>query len=90
MFFIFNLLFATWLILKIEKLRPSDFGKYRSIFEKTTPIPKNVAPYDKYYIKKLAQDYKSGLLDSVTFDLSLGKFIEDTKKIQALQQENDQ
>jgi len=55
-FFIINLLFATWLILKIEKLNPSDFGKYRSIFEKTAPLPKNVAPYDKYYIKKLAQE----------------------------------
>jgi hypothetical protein len=75
-FFIFNLLFATWLVLKIEKLAPSDFGRYKSMFEGGQIRPKGVPQYDKYYLKKLADDYKSGVLDSAMFDLQLDQFID--------------
>jgi len=79
-FFIFNLLFATWLVLKIEKIQPSDFGRYEQLFQRTEPRPDNVPAYDKYYIKKLADDYKSGKLDSAMFDLQLEIFIDHTIK----------
>jgi hypothetical protein len=75
-FFIFNLLFATWLVLKIEKLSPSDFGRYKSMFEHTEARPEKVPQYDKYYLKTLVEDYRSGKLDSAMFDLQLEKFID--------------
>jgi hypothetical protein len=79
-FFIFNLLFATWLVIKIEQLSPSDFGKNKSLFERSQPRPDNIPVYDKYYLKKLADDYKSGKLDSAAFDLQLEIFIDDARK----------
>ncbi|MCW3102153.1 MAG: hypothetical protein JWO09_593 [Bacteroidetes bacterium] len=75
-FFIFNLLFATWLVLKIEKVAPSDFGRYEKMFHPGDIRPENVPQYDKYYLKKLADDYKSGVLDSAMFELQLEKFID--------------
>lgn len=33
LFFIFSLVFATWLVLFIEKISPSDFGKYGHLFD---------------------------------------------------------
>lgn len=76
-FFIFNLIFATWLVLKIEKIQPSDFGRYKGMFESSEvrPDPQPETRYDKYYLKKLADDYRSGILDSAGFDLQLEKFI---------------
>ena len=79
-FFIFNLLFATWLVLKIEKLSPSDFGKHKDIFEPAMRHPEGVPQYDKYYLKKLAEDYKQGKIDSAMFDLQLEIFIDDALK----------
>jgi len=42
-FFILSLLFATWLTLYIERLAPSDFGKYEYIFS-SEPKPVQQAP----------------------------------------------
>ena len=33
-FYIAALLFATWVVLKVEKLKPSDMGEYQKIFQK--------------------------------------------------------
>lgn len=44
LFFIAALLFATWAVLKVEKLKPSDLGSYQKIFQKEMVIPKA-----KYY-----------------------------------------
>jgi hypothetical protein len=77
LFFIFNLLLATWLVLKIEKLSPSDFGRHKTLFERTEPVQQNFPHYDKYYIKALADQYRSGKLDSATFVILLEKFIKD-------------
>lgn len=38
-FFIGSLLFATWLVLYIEKIKPSDLGKYESIFKSNEQGP---------------------------------------------------
>lgn len=83
-FFIFNLLFATWLVLKIEKLHPSDFGKYKSMFESSDVKPQPETRYDKYYLQKLAEDYKTGILDSANFDLQLERFIANAHKQQSV------
>jgi hypothetical protein len=75
LFFIFNLLFATWLVIKIEQLSPSDFGKFRSLFEKPEPVLKNVPVYDKYYILKLSEDYKKGILSKKLFEQELNIYL---------------
>jgi hypothetical protein len=74
-FFIFNLLFATWLVLKIEKIKPSDFGEHKKFFD-PAPAPRVVTPDDKNYLRDLAIDYKYGRLDSVTLERKLDKFLE--------------
>jgi hypothetical protein len=73
-------MFATWLVFKVESLQPSDFGRFKSVFEPVEAKPKNVPQYDKHYLKMLADDYKSGRLDSAMFDLQLDRFIVDASK----------
>jgi hypothetical protein len=73
-FFIFNLVFATWLVLKIEAISPSDFGKYSSIFGgtgKLTPGKK----LQKRYLEKIIFEYKHGKLDSVSLNKKLEKYL---------------
>jgi hypothetical protein len=80
LFFIFNLLFATWLVIKIERLEPSDFGRYKSLFEKPDPVFKTLPVYDKNYIMKLSEDYKSGIINKKIFELELSKYLNDINK----------
>jgi len=77
-FFIFNLLFSTWLVFQIEKISPSDFGKYKSIFENP---PKPIPVQKKQELKKLCADYKAGLLDSAGLEQRLDKFLVSQKEV---------
>lgn len=76
-FFIFNIVFASWLVIKIERLSPSDMGRFRSLFENKTkqpaPLPKDTG---KYLLKKLCIDYKQGTIDNNTFDARLEKYMQ--------------
>jgi hypothetical protein len=72
-FFIFSVFFAAWLTLKIEKLSPSNFGSYKSLFEKQPQIIK-LSGHCRTSLKKLFFKYKSGLIDSVGLDQELEKF----------------
>jgi hypothetical protein len=78
-FFIFNLLFACWLVLKIEKISPSDFGKRKFLFE-SAPKP-NVVNYKdscihtNNYIKGLCSGYKSGKISGSQLYIELEKFL---------------
>jgi hypothetical protein len=73
-FFIFNLIFATWLVLKIEKIKPSDFGEHKSIFD-SAPKPRVIHPSDKAVIKTFCMEFKYGLIDSVQLRKKLDKFL---------------
>lgn len=79
-FFIFNLVFATWLVFQIEKISPSDFGKYRSLFE-TPPEPIPVKAYSKESLKKICIDYKAGILDSAGLEQQLDRVLATQKGI---------
>jgi hypothetical protein len=73
-FFIFNLIFATWLVLKIEDIKPSDFGRYRSIFGN----PEQLNPeklQQKKYLQRLFSEYKYGVLDSAQVSAKLEKYL---------------
>lgn len=79
LFFIFNLLFASWLVIKIEEIRPSDFGMENQIKNNTPGIiqpckqfkPDNI----KMELKILFENYKSGILDSTELDQKLDAVI---------------
>ena len=77
-FFIFNLCFACWLVLKIEKISPSDFGKHRSLFESAPkPVSLNVdsCKYAKKYLENLCSTYKAGLIDGPKLQEELEKLL---------------
>jgi len=79
LFFIFNLLFASWLVLKIEKLSPSDFGKHRSLFE-GKPKPLAVHHIDtcrhvRGYLLNLCSDYKNGQINDSTLYKKIEKLV---------------
>lgn len=75
LFFIFNLVFATWLVLKIEKIKPSDFGEHQSIFE-TPQKPRVLNGADKHRLKTIAYEFKYGLIDSAGLSKKLDKLLE--------------
>jgi hypothetical protein len=63
LFFLFNLVFATWLVFAIEKISPSDFGQYKHLFD-TQKDPMQIDRENKIHLMKLLQDFKNGALDS--------------------------
>lgn len=76
--FIFNMLFATWLVVKIEQLSPTDFTRYKPFFGIESKPKENqfqkkpeLTTLDKPVLKKLCSDYKLGLIDSVRLDKEL-------------------
>jgi hypothetical protein len=69
LFFIFNLLFATFLVLTIEKIQPSDFGKHKRFFGSTSAVPGQEKR--KLEIEKMCNDYKAGVIDSIQLDKRL-------------------
>ncbi|MCE3260611.1 MAG: hypothetical protein K0S12_2252 [Bacteroidetes bacterium] len=79
LFFIFSLIFACWMVLKIEQLRPSDFGRYEAMFKpakkESPPVvkPKReiLIKKGKEALKKLFNDYRSGIIDSTAFNTRL-------------------
>lgn len=78
MFFIFNLLFATWLVFKIEEISPSDFGRFKSLFDD----PPGSISTRKKNLKKIIVEYKKGTLDSAQLDQKIEKYLENNGKIQ--------
>lgn len=73
LFFIFSLIFSSWLVLKIEKISPSDFGKEKLLFE-NDPVP-TVSRYDEQYLKNLFMEYKFGIINSRQLDEKLDFFL---------------
>jgi hypothetical protein len=60
--FIFNLLFATWLVFTIEEIKPTDFGRYEYLFE--DPPALKTKKLKKEHLIKICSDYKAGVLDT--------------------------
>jgi hypothetical protein len=73
-FFILNLVFATWLVLKIEKIKPSDFGEYKSIFS-SAPKPRVISKSDKMVLKTIFFEFKYGLIDTAQLNKKLDRFL---------------
>lgn len=78
LFFVFSLVFSTWMVLAIEKVSPSDFGEYKTLFEsRSTPVVK----FSSHYIKQLFGEYKTGKIDSIQLERKLEAFLSDIHKI---------
>lgn len=77
-FYIFSLLIASFLVLKIEKLKPSDFGKEKYFFE-DVPVS-TVSKYDEQYLKNLFLEYKFGIINSRQLDKRLEFFLNSSTK----------
>lgn len=77
-FYIFSLLFATWLVIKIEKISPSDCG-----YDTTDVIQKPNHPElfldNKKYLENLCIAFKTGTIDSAELNKKLTFFLESTK-----------
>jgi len=73
LFYIFNLLVATWLVLLIEQSRPSDFGKYQYFLKGERP-PAVIIDNNKQYLKGLFRGYRTGKIDSVQLERELARF----------------
>lgn len=64
--FIFNLVFATWMVFAIEKIHPSDFGRYGNFFD--TDPASAIRLLNKKKLLKLCNDYKTGVIDSAELE----------------------
>jgi hypothetical protein len=77
LFYIISLIFSCWMVLKIEKLTPSDFGKYESMFNNNHPTDLSLSHI--LYLKQLCKAYKAGVIDSVKLDSELQTFLKSVK-----------
>jgi hypothetical protein len=79
-FFIFSLLFAAWMLMKIEKLNPSDFDDHKThVSQKSNKIPDSCLWNNrKKYLQNLCTSYKAGMIDSSRLDEKLTIFLEST------------
>lgn len=79
-FYIFSLLFATWLVIKIEKISPSDFGDAKTdLIHKPNHL--EIFQDNKKYLKNLFNVYKAGAIDSTTLNEKLTFFLESTQSV---------
>jgi hypothetical protein len=78
-FFIFSLVFATWLVLVIERISPSDMGRYESLFKTETRTIPSITN-NKQFLKTLFQSYQNGKIDSIAFENKLNDFLRNIKK----------
>lgn len=62
--FIFNLIFATWLVFTIEGISPTDFGRYEYLFK--DPPALTTKKLKKEHLIKICSDYRKGLIDTTT------------------------
>lgn len=78
LFFICSLLFATWMVLEIERVSPSDFGKYRYLFESKEDTDKRVIEEKakaRDFLRNLCVRYKRGAVDSLTLEKTLEGYL---------------
>jgi hypothetical protein len=74
LYFIFSLLFATWLVWKIEQISPSDFGVHQAPVMRRAGDPKEILGH-KQYLMDVCFAYKTGIIDSVKLDRKLTIFL---------------
>lgn len=79
-FYISSLLFSSWVVLQIEKLNPSDFGRYKRLFGSGEEVQPSLN-LNKQYLIKLYSNYKEGKIDSAKFDQQLQKFLDDMQTV---------
>lgn len=82
LFYILTLLFATWLVIKIEKISPSDFGEDSpdSINQR---VHSEIVQDNKQYLYALCLSFKDGAIDSMELKEKLTLYLEVSKNASA-------
>ncbi len=79
LFYIFSLTASSYMVLVIEKVSPSDFGKHQSLFvtEPSKPASTQLVKYDsrKELLKSICFDYKYGIIDSAAVETRISTFL---------------
>lgn len=80
LFYIFTLVFSTWMVLAIEKISPSDFGDYKSLFEdrRSEGYP---FEYHKQNLRQLFLEYKHSEIDSIQMEQKLDSFFKALQRV---------
>ena len=76
-FYIFSILLATLLVIKVEEIRPSDFGSNESnVSKQLYHLPNSYRGEAlKNYLKNLCTSYKAGMIDSIGLDKKIDLFL---------------
>jgi hypothetical protein len=62
-FYILSLVFATWLVITIEKVSPSDFNSSKDKTNEKMVVPPEIQQ-DKIFLENLCKAYRAGTIDS--------------------------
>lgn len=73
-FFICSLLFATWLVITVEKVSPSDLGVEQPSKDAVEPVSADLLKR-REYLKQLCDQYKAGAIDSTEVNKRLLFFL---------------
>jgi hypothetical protein len=83
LFYIFSLTASSYMVLVIEKISPSDFGRHQDLFvsepKPAVDVQMVKMNYTKQYLKNVCFDYKYGIIDNATLDERLSTFIYGTQ-----------
>ena len=84
-FFLFSLLFATIMVMKIEEIKPSEYsGSGINIPSKIHfSVVSKQEGGGKNYLKNLIASYKTGKIDSIVLDKKLTFFLDSTQNYSA-------
>jgi hypothetical protein len=82
LFFIFSLTASSYMVLVIEKISPSDFGRQHNLFVADPPpivqpvkSQARILNYSHQYLRNLCFDYKFGIIDNETLDERINTFL---------------
>lgn len=79
LFFIACLLFSTWLVIKIEKISPSDFGEPEPPVKVEVFSPEQIQFYRRY-LHHLCEKYNAGKIEKEELNEKLLFFLETLKE----------
>jgi len=79
-FYIFSLVFATWMVIKIDSISPSDFGGSNPSDHKKIANAANIL-YLKQYIFNACEAYKTGKIDRKGLEDELNAIVKLSRNI---------
>jgi hypothetical protein len=78
-FFIVSLLFSSWLVIQVERLQPSDLGRFEKLFDSGEKEEKPSPEYIRAYLHTLYRDHQEGRISDQVLTIEVYKFLEKLK-----------